>query len=258
LRRVHQGTSPTLALLKLGGGALKGFGPNAPGGRVLRRLPTGRAGRLVGIVAVAGAMVVFASGCQITSGVQYVSHRAPDGVDLYFKVPQHWSVFDTKQVLQAENGPLGPTQLKQIAGGEWVEAMTPRPGAKPGSALGYLGKFPTARVVTVPLGVAARDGMNFQAMRSLVLPSDPLTATSGYQVLNYSEFALSGGIRGIKMIVNVTNTSPVLTFGQITAVDAKTNFLFMVTVGCEASCWGENASAVSTLLNSWTVKEQAP
>jgi hypothetical protein len=60
------------------------------------------------------------------------------------------------------------------------------------------------------------------------------------------------------MIVNITGASPVLTFGQVTAVDANTDWIFAVGVGCQASCWGANASALTQILNSWTLKEQAP
>lgn len=187
-----------------------------------------------------------------------MSHRAPDGVDVYFKVPPNWKIFSTDQVLEAQNGKLGPTQLKQIADGEWVETMSNRPNVTPRGSLGIGKSYPTALVETRQLGASERDALNFSAMRSELLGTDPLTASSGFQVLNYSEFTLPGGIHGIKMIVNITSTTPVLTFGQVTAVDAQTNYIFALGVGCQASCWGVNASAVTSLLNSWTLKEQAP
>ena len=214
--------------------------------------------RVATAVLACGALALILSGCQITSGVQYVSHRSPDGVDLYFKVPTGWSVFDTKQVLEAQNGRLGPTQLKQISGGEWLETMSPRPGVTAKSSLGIGRRYPTAFVQSRELGDTERDDLNFSAMRSEFLPTDPLTATSGYEVLNYNEFSLAGGIHGIKMIVNITTTTPVVTWGQITAVDANTDYIFSIVVGCEASCWGENAGALTNLLDSWTLKEQAP
>lgn len=207
---------------------------------------------------VLGAVALVASGCQISSSVQFVSHRSPDGVDLYFRVPPHWTIFDTDQILEAQNGKLGPTQLKQIGAGQWIETMTPRPGATAKTSLGIGKRYPTALVEARQLGTTERDELSFSTMRSELLGTDPLTATSGFQVLSYSEFTAAGGIHGIKMIVNITSTTPVLTFGQVTAVDADTNYIFAVGVGCEASCWGENASAVTSLLNSWTLKEQSP
>ncbi|MGH9007794.1 MAG: hypothetical protein ACRDV6_08805 [Acidimicrobiales bacterium] len=217
-----------------------------------------QAGRSSLFVVALGLLGLLLSSCRVGASFQYVSHRAPDGVDLYFKVPPRWAIFGTDQVVEAQNGKLGPTQLKQIANGEWVETMSPRPGVTPKTSLGIGKRYPTAVVETRPLGQTERDSLNFSTMRSELLGTDPLTATSGFQVLSYHEFALSGGIHGIKMIVNITGTSPVLTFGQVTAVDAATNYIFAVGAGCQASCWGANASAVTSLLNSWTLKEQAP
>lgn len=230
--------------------------------RVGRQTATVRSSRPAGRVVVAllclGVAAVLVSACQITSGTQFVSHRAPDGVDVFFRVPPHWAIFDTNQIIEAQNGRLGPTQLKQIGSGQWIESMTPRPGATAKNSLGIGKRFPTALVEARVLGTTERDDLSFSTMRSELLGTDPLTATSGFQVLSYTEFADPGGIHGIKMIVNITNSTPVLTFGQVTAVDANTNYIFAVGVGCEASCWGENAGAVTSLLNSWTLKEQSP
>jgi hypothetical protein len=210
------------------------------------------------LVASALSAGLLAAGCHFGSSFRYVSHRAPDGVDLYFKVPSNWTVFNTDQVLEAQNGKLGPTQLKQLSTGEWIETMSNRPGITAKASIGIGKRYPTALVLERQLSASERDSLNFAAMRSELLGTDPLTAASGFQILDYSDFTASGGIRGIKMVVNITSTTPVLTFGQITAVDAGTNYIFTIGVGCEASCWSLNASAINTLLKSWTLKEQAP
>ncbi len=174
------------------------------------------------------------------------------------QVPNDWSIFSTDQVLEAENGKLGPTQLKQISSGEWIETMTNRPRVTAKGSIGIGRRYPTALAEVRQLAASERDALNFAAMRSELLGTDPLTASSGFQILNYNEFTSPGGIRGIKMVVNITSTTPVLTFGQITAVDANTNYIFAIGVGCAASCWNVNAGAITTLLKSWTLKEQAP
>ena len=152
-----------------------------------------RVGRSSLLVVALGLLGLLLSSCQVGASFQYVSHRAADGVDLYFKVPPRWAIFNTDQVVEAQNGKLGPTQLKQIANGEWVETMSPRPGVTPKTSLGIGKRYPTAVVETRQLGESERDDLNFSAMRSELLGSDPLTATSGFQVLNYSEFALARG-----------------------------------------------------------------
>ena len=168
----------------------------APEVRTRPRPVVRRVGRSSLFVVALGLLGFLLSSCQVGASFQYVSHRASDGVDLYFKVPPHWAIFDTDQVVEAQNGKLGPTQLKQIANGEWVETMSPRPGVTPKTSLGIGKRYPTAVVETRQLGATERDGLNFSAMRSELLGTDPLTATSGFQILSYNEFALAGGSTG--------------------------------------------------------------
>ena len=234
------------------------LGPHGVGARIPRARFTSRAARFVAAALCVGVLALTLAGCQVGASFKYVSHRAPDGVDMYFKLPPNWNTFNTDQVIEAQNGKLGPTQLKQISSGEWVESMSPEPRVTAKDSLGIGRSYPTAVVQSDELGASQRDDLNFSAMRSLVLGTDPLTATSGFDVLNYSDFTLPGGIRGIKMIVDITDTSPVVTYGQVTAVDAGTDWVFSVEVSCQASCWGANASAITDLLNSWTLKEQSP
>jgi hypothetical protein len=215
-----------------------------------------RVGRIVVIVAALGVLATGLSACQVRSGYQYISHRSSDGVNMYFKAPVQWTIFDTKAVIEAENGPLGPTQQKQIAGGEWVETLSAQPNVSVKDTLGIGKRYPSAIVVARPLGATERDNLSFMEMRTQLLQTDPLTATSGYDVISYNEFTGPNGVRGVRMVVDITSGSPVRTFGQITAVDADTNWIFSMGIGCEASCWGLNASSITSVLNSWTIKEQ--
>ncbi|MGH9044621.1 MAG: hypothetical protein ACRDVP_07295 [Acidimicrobiales bacterium] len=228
-----------------------------------RRLSAVGRGRTRGVHALMIAVVatVLALGldaCTLGSGYQYVAHRAPDGVDLYVKVPPQWRIFDTAQVLDAQNGHLAPTQLKQLSSGEWVETMSSRPRGTVKTSLGIGKQYPTAVVESRELSSSERDNLSISSMRSELLGTDPLTASSGFEVLDYSELTGSGGIHGIRMTVNITGVKPALTFGQVTAVDANTDYIFALGVGCRITCWGENAGSLKTLLDSWTVKEQSP
>ena len=59
-----------------------------------------------------------------------MSHRDADGTLLGFKIPSSWKTFDTKQVLEATNGPISSAEAASIADGEWLtvfSAAPPRP-----------------------------------------------------------------------------------------------------------------------------------
>jgi hypothetical protein len=60
----------------------------------------------------------------------------------------------------------------------------------------------------------------------------------------------------MKMVVNVLQAGQnVKTFGQVTAVDAQTDWIFALGIGCTATCWHNNSSLIDQVLNSWTLKE---
>jgi len=213
--------------------------------------------RHAGLVATAmGAMALLASSC-LGSDYTYISHSSKDGTDLYFKVPSQWTLFDTDQIIVAENGPLGPSQKKQIDNSEWLESMTSAPKATAKDTLSLGNAFPSGIAEARLLPENQRDSLSFGAMRSEILGTDPLTATTGYQVLTYNEFTAPGGVRGVRFTVNITaKNKPTRTWGQVTAVDPQTNWIFALGIGCKAECWGANSGAIKQVLDSWTVKER--
>jgi hypothetical protein len=201
-------------------------------------------------------MALLTSSC-LGAGYTYISHSSKDGTDLYFKVPSKWTLFDTAQIVVAENGPLGPSQKKQIESSEWLEGMTSQPGATAKDTLSLGNSYPIGIVEARFLPENQRDELSLSTMRSEILGTDPLTATSGYQVLTYDEFTGPGGIRGVKFTVNITaKNKPTRTWGQVTAVDPQTDWIFAVGIGCKAACWGANSGAIKQVLDSWTVKER--
>jgi len=220
-------------------------------GRSLHRLVL----RAIPIVVLA-SVALLASGC-LGSSFAYVSHRSPDGSVLYFKVPTDWKVYDTKQVLSVQNGPLGPSEVKQLANGAWLEAASagPKPSAR--AALSPGRRWPTAEMVVRPLTPTQQDTLSYQTMREAFLGADPLASNSGYQVLSYSPFASTDGVRGVRLVADIPKLTPTRTFGEIVESDRQGSFEFALEISCQVSCWGLNSQTIKQVLGSWTVK-QAP
>jgi hypothetical protein len=218
------------------------------GGRVgaARRTATAAVG-----VAVASGML---SGC-LGSGFTFVNHRSPDGTNLYFKVPSDWTVFNNKQILEARNGRLGPAQVKELSQGQWIEELNASPTPRPSGSLPLGSRFPTGVVSANLLSPLDRDQLSFSSMRSAILGVDPLTATSGFRVLSYTEFTRPGGVRGARLVTDIDPKGRAKTFAQIVAVDGRTNWLFLIGVGCRVSCWASNSGTIRQVLDSWTLKE---
>ncbi|HUZ19458.1 MAG TPA: hypothetical protein VMU75_02670 [Acidimicrobiales bacterium] len=225
---------------------------SSPRHRRVRLCPQAAAALVIPVLAI------MLSGC-LSSGYAYFSRRNPDGTELYFKLPSRWSTFDPKQIIEASNGKLSPSQIAQIEGSGWTFAFS---GAQDVSlkqlnAEGIEGnRRPTGLVIAAAISGSYRDSLSFSSLRSTFLGTDPLTATnSSMSVLSYNEFSGSGGLRGSKMVVNVPKSGLVTTIGQIVVVDPATNWIFGIEIGCRASCWGPNQGLINQILNAWTVKE---
>jgi hypothetical protein len=211
-------------------------------------------------------MVVFIviglalSGCNISSGFTYVSHRNPDGTILGFKLPSKWKTFDTQQVLEATNGAISSTESKNIAAGEWEEAFSAAPHPKPLPLASMVtAQYPIGYAEARPLNGQERDGFSYASLRSEILGEDPEAQASPdpFHVTAYNEFAsTSDGIRGSSLTTNIKlGSGATATLSQIVEVDANTNWVFAVTVICKAACWGPNTGVINQVLKSWTVKE---
>ena len=229
-----------------------------------RRAPR-RAGRRLAPALALGAVVLIATSCSFSTGYSYQSHRSPDGTNLYFKVPDQWTFFNAKQVIEAKNGPLAQSQINQIVAGQWVESMSGAPHPTVSQSLQITGRYPNGIVEGRQLDAVERDGLSFSAMRSELLGTDPLQSASGlvtrsgFQLLTYTDFTKPGGIRGLKLVVNIVNKNqPITTFGQVVAVDPQTNWIFALGMGCKASCWNTNSGLINQVLSSWTVRETRP
>lgn len=207
------------------------------------------------------ALVALAlSGClSVSTGFTYISHRSPDGTLLGFKLPEKWATFDTKQVLEAANGPLSTAEANQIAAGEWMTSFSaaPKPNANFFADAEH-SNYPVGFASAQPLSESDRDDFSYSSMRAQLLGTDPLAATSPdpYNVTAYSEFLGSGGIRGSRLttFIKLSDGSSA-TLSQVVEVDPGTNWVFAIGVACKASCFGPNEGVINQVLKSWSVEE---
>jgi len=216
-----------------------------------------RLGHLAPLTALVGVALVF-SGC-LSSGYTYLSHTtSSDRTVVYFKLPSSWTRFSFSADAKAANGALTQTQVNQIqAGTHWYVSFTSAKHAKPNLNSNLAAYHPQGLAYVAQLSGTQRDGFSLSSLRSQVLGTDPLSANAtAFNVLSYREFTLPGGIRGSRLTTDIADRGGVTdTFEQIVEVDAQTNWVFAVAVGCRASCWAPNEGTINQILNAWNVKE---
>lgn len=201
------------------------------------------------------AAAVGLSGC-LGTGYAYVSHRNTDHTELFFKVPSRWRFFTNKDIILAENPNISNKQLKTLEGSGWLEAFSPDPKATPKDILGnFTLKYPSGTVFARALSYSQHQTYSETSMRTEILPSDPLSDTSPDRVLSYSEFTGPSGLRGIRMTVDVPLKSggKWITLDQVTEVDAATNWVYLLAVGCTVTCWRHYGGIATQVMNSWHV-----
>lgn len=223
-----------------------------------RGLLSKHAGRRGGVALALLACTLGLTGC-FSPGFTYVSHRSPDGTLLGVKLPSKWKVYDTRQFLEATNGPISSSESDSIANGEWMNSFSAAP--KPNAnffATAETSHYPVGFISARPLSASERDGLSFAQMRAEILGTDPLAASSPdpYNVTDYTEFVGNGGIRGSRLTTNIKLASgATATLSQVVEVDPGTNWIFALAIACTASCWGPNSGEIHQILNSWSVKE---
>ncbi len=100
-----------------------------------------------------------------------------------------------------------------------------------------------------------RQTYSLSSLRTEILANDPLASDSPDKVLGYSEFTGPSGLRGSRMLVDIPLSSgKFVTFDQVAEVDAGTNWVFVIAVGCTVTCWRHYGGIVKQVMNSWTVR----
>jgi hypothetical protein len=212
--------------------------------------------RRTAVLSLVAAGIALA-GCGSLSGYQFLSHRQSSGSDLYFKLPSGWTVFSQQQIIDAANGQLNKSQVQQIAGSGWLTTFVGSNRASVAESTLINGSHPSGIVEARPLSAQDQDSMSFSTLRTELLPSDPLNPPNPdpYQVLSYSTFTRTGGLRGNKMVVDIKDQSgAVSTFNQVAMVDSQTQWLYLIAVSCKASCYAANQGLINQVVQSWNVK----
>jgi hypothetical protein len=225
----------------------------------------------VGVVAlVLAALSLTACG----SDYHYVSNRDQGA---YFKVPDHWEVYGTGELLRSEDGWLTDDEVDERDDAIWLRGFDAAEEPSPEHVLDATAASPRGYAEVRALSASERDGFDYAELRRAGFPLhdptsgealDPLeVATSDpggvVTVLEYDDedplgpLELGDGLRGVRIRTRIAvgDDEPVI-LEQISVVDADTTRHYSFTVGCRRRCWDENEDVIREIADSWTLKVQ--
>ena len=192
---------------------------------------------------------VVAAGCA-GSGYTYVSSTS---TGTFFKIPQSWKVYDKGSIL-AHTGQAG------AAGAQAQVPFLAIIDADPKPSLDHLlpastHPFGLARVRA--LSTQEHDGYSLASLRNEAINVDQLSqANAGsVQVLAAPTLLVHQGMRGTHLEYTVRNPDgTAFSVDQVGLVDAATQTVWLLLIGCQASCYAHYMSTIHQVVDSWTVK----
>jgi hypothetical protein len=210
--------------------------------------------------ALAGALAagLFLTAACGESRYRYISSSE---TQTYLKVPRQWRVFDEDEVLGSDSS-LSPQQADEARSRQYVVAFD----ASPTPALNHIdipGRHPAGLVQVVALSEDQRDSVSLKVLRAQVAGgTDPLEAQANgdpnVEVVSYEDVTRAGGIHGIHLVVNLRPASgqEFVTTNYLGLVDTATKRLYLLFVGCRATCYAQHKAQIEDIVHSWTVRER--
>lgn len=204
------------------------------------------------LVPLVVAVTVAAGGCSLrTSGYQFV--RSPS-TGIYLKVPEKWKVFDGDEV----NRYLEKELAADPAARSIVPFIATFDAARPPEiSFDGGGDAPAGMVRVRTISPSERDSVSMASLREEILAFQSGVESGQITVVSLEERQQDDGVRGQRVVFRLAgDDGPARTIDQTTLVNKSTNKLYLLAVGCNASCYESNRDQIDTVVTSLTIKER--
>jgi hypothetical protein len=188
-----------------------------------------------------------------------------------FKVPIEWTVFDEATLQGEQAGP--PVDTPDPV--QWLIGLDADPSPTVEHVLtqgGYYSDYPQGIAAVLQLTAQQRDGINYGALRNLILPIDQIQDQVGreaVQVLAYDDRIEKDGFRGLHMEAQIwasalegdvaTDGGSILfddrfvQISQTAYMDPASDKVYVLAVLCSAECYSRNRGDIESVIDSWAV-----
>jgi len=219
-----------------------------------------------------GAGLVVASAIVAACGSPSYEYVRNTEARTAVKVPIDWTVFD-EAALQGE--PAGPP-VSTPDPVEWLIGLDAHPSPAVEHVLSqgaFDSDYPQGIAAVLRLTAQQRDGINYGALRNLIVPIDSIQDQVGreaVQLLAYDDRIEKDGFRGLHFEAQIwasaltgeaaaDNGSSVLLddrfvqISQTAYMDPASDKVYVLAVLCSAECYGRNRGDIESVIESWAV-----
>jgi hypothetical protein len=189
-----------------------------------------------------------------------------------FKVPIEWTVFDEATLQGEQAGP--PVDTPDPV--EWLIGLDADPVPTVEHVLtqgGYYSDYPQGIAAVLRLTEQQRDGINYGALRNLIVPIDAIQDQVGREAvafLTYDDRVEKDGYRGLHFEAQIWASALASTdaalggpdvffddrfvqISQTAYMDPASDKVYVLAVLCSAECYGRNRGDIESVINSWAV-----
>jgi hypothetical protein len=206
------------------------------------------------LVAVVGLLLVA---CQ-PSGFTYIRNMEHGA---YVKFPSAWHYFDDKDILarEAQAAGLTPGRTKQLDELQWAVAFDADPNPSLDHLFSEPNGYPIGYVRVRRLGDKERDQYSLASLRNEFIPFDTIAQLNLGRIETVEspkELTKPDGLRGLHMRFTIRSlTGGVFTYDQTAYVDAATQKVYLLAIGCTVECFKKHRAEIDQIAASWTIKE---
>ncbi len=209
-----------------------------------------------GVAALVAVLGLLLAACQ-PSGFTYVRNTQHGA---YVKFPSAWHYFDDKVTLQrqAEAVGLTPGRAEQLHQQQWAVAFDADPHPSLDHVFLEPNGYPIGYVQVRNLGQDERDQFSIASLRNEFVQFDLISQSAPGRIepLSAKEITKPDGLRGLRMRFTVrSGTGGLFTYDQTAYVDAATQKVYLLAIGCTAECFKKHSGEIDQVVASWTVKE---
>jgi hypothetical protein len=209
-----------------------------------------------GLSAIAGlgaGLALLLSGC----GAPHYTYVANTPTSTYFKVPFSWRQISSTALIKAITG-------GSSSDGAWTVGYDASRAPSAQHVLGTVTDQPFVYASVGQLNQTTTDMLSYNVLKDFFLPVTSTARTNatqqgfpltGFKLLASANLAPGQGVHGVSETYDYTFPGGrVVTFDQIALTNATDTKVYLLLVHCTATCFSQNKTQISTVMNSFTVR----